>query len=117
MAPLIEEDDTPVTGAWYKVHNGTVTYNGKTYKAGSIFKAVSGGGDIEIPSGTTAIYSLELPVELRSVCAIDLNAEFKTKHLEHGDEPLEYFLWDQASGYLPRNDLGTLEAGFIGGIR
>jgi len=116
-APYISATSTPVAGAWYKVHNGKVTYNGTVYKAGQSFKTASASYDITIASGETAIYSLELPIEMRSKCCDSLAEQFKIKHLEHGDEPLSYFLWDTPSGFEPRSSLLTSDEGFIGHSR
>lgn len=102
---------TPTSGLWYEVVNGTVEYNGKRYHAGDKIKAIDTNNIADVASGQIAPTFPDTQGK-----PIDMRGEYWTKHLEHGDEPLDYPLHNVA-GYEPRNSMTTSDEGWYGWIR
>lgn len=111
-APLIDASGGVAlgsSGAWYSVENGTVTYNGSTYRTGQALMSV-GTGDV---SGVGTV-ALTLPPELHDGCNPYLTEHFKIAKTMNPDDYLNY--WDAAApaGFEPRNTSGTDDDSFYG---
>lgn len=82
----------------------SVTFRSQTYKPGEIFFVPSISGTaaenvVAVASGTTDV-TIYMSVPPDSKCACNLKEWFKINHLQTGDEPLDYYLFNQA-GYTP----------------
>ena len=100
------------SGAWYDVENGTVTYNGSTYRNGQAFMSV-GTGNV---SGDGRV-ALTLPPELVDACDPYLTYHFAVAKTMNSDDYLNYWDGSAAAGFEPRNESGTSDDAFYGWTR
>lgn len=103
-------------GLRYKVWAGSVVYNGTTYTAGQVF--VSTGTTSVTDANGDGRWSLWLPAEQDdSNCYEFLDEHFKIKHTQYGDEPYDYFDFNQQTGYIPRDALCANDADAFAWLR
>lgn len=112
-APVLTGNTTPVVGQRYRVLKGSVTYKDKTYTANSEFDIIDSDGNITTTDGE---YALAIPNELVNKCEAFLDEEFKIKHLQKGDEPKDYYLWNEY-GFEPKASLTSSDADYYGWTR
>lgn len=104
-APIISgAASVPATaGIRYKVWAGSVVYNGTTYSAGQVF--ITDGNTTSVTDANSdGRWSLWLPAEQDDDnCYEFLDEHFKIKHTQYGDEPYDYFEFNEQTGYIPRD--------------
>lgn len=96
-------------GIEYLVLTGSVTFDSVAYTAGQVFKS---DGSTTTTSGT-GTFRLQIPEALRQAYDENLDAEFALKHLNTGDEAVDYFKWSDG-GYDPYDSTVTSDADFYG---
>jgi len=101
----------------FKVYVGDVTYNGSTYSAGQVF--ITDGSAITVTDADNdGVWSRWLPAEQDdSNCYEFLDEHFKIKHTQYGDEPFDYFEFNESVGYIPRDAQCDLDADAFGWTR
>lgn len=121
-APIINVSGTStgnisgLSGIWYEVLLGKVSYSGVVYKKGDMFKADGGTtAATAYPTTSTAQIALALPPALKNRAIYDRDGEFHNKNLGHGDEPFSYYSF--TSGYEPRDSDTTSDDDFFGYVR
>lgn len=100
-----------VSGVYYKVLSGTVTYNGTSYTKGQEFMA-NGSETATTGSGT---FALTIPPALKNECEAFRDELFKVRHLQKGDESTSFY--DFEDGYTPRSSLTCTDDNFFGWTR
>lgn len=121
-APIIDVSGTSsdnisgLSGIWYEVLLGKVSYSGVVYKKGDLIKADGGTTDATAyPTTSTAKIALAIPPALKSYKKYDRDGEFHNKNLGYGDEPYSYYNF--TSGYEPRNSVTNTDDDYLGYFR
>lgn len=104
-AELMTDGDlaTAGDGLYYKVIDGVIVYDNKHYYPGDVFRYVD-----ETLLATLTTLDVLSPAVPPPGEPIDRDARFKDVHLNQGDEPLDYYIQNEA-GFLPRNSVATAD--------